>query len=153
MIEIKEKIINKFIEILKKSLKEQENIFNKTEEVRKESSGAMQSWSDTTRNQKEREAGYYAKKMMELSEGIKYLISLKNTQEKDSEIVKLGSLVALENDKKYLLVKSVGGFKLNGDNNIFILSENAVLFKKLLGKKRGDEIEIGDFKFKILNII
>ncbi len=146
----KKEVVEKIIKKLEILLEEQNSRMKKIERDRMEAPSFMQSASDTTRSEKQKEGDDYKLKIQNTKDSIEYF---QNTDLKD-KFVKIED--ENENNKIYLMVEKGGGIILKEDNLITI-SQETPIFKCLENKKVGDTciLKIGDNekKLKILEII
>jgi len=99
------------------------------------------------------EQGLIAKRIMEIEEILRNATVL-STEDVDTEIVEVGNKVVVESDGKEFEYEIVGMNEANPSQGK--ISNESPLGMALLGKKRGDEIELdlpkGKVKYKIVDI-
>ncbi len=145
----KKEIIEKIIQELEVLLEEQNSRMKKIERDRMEAPSFMQSASDTTRSEKQKEGDDYKLKIQNTKDSILYF----------KEIDLMGKFIKIKdedkNNKIYLMVEKGGGIVLR-EEKIMTISSETPIFRCLENKKRGDTcvLKIGDNekKLKILEI-
>ncbi len=99
------------------------------------------------------EQGLIAKRIMEIEEILRNATIL-STESVDTEIVEVGNKVVVENDGKKFEYEIVGMNEANPSQGK--ISNESPLGMALLGKRRGDEVELdlpkGKIKYKIVDI-
>ncbi len=99
------------------------------------------------------EQGLIAKRIMEIEEILRNATIL-STEGVDTEIVEVGNKVVVESDGKKFEYEIVGMNEANPSQGK--ISNESPLGMALLGKKRGDEVELdlpkGKVKYKIVDI-
>ena len=146
----KREIIEKTIQKLEDLLKEQNFRMEKIERDRVEAPSFMQSASDTTRSEKQKEGDDYRLKIENTKDSIEYF---QNTDLKD-KFIKIED--EDNNIKNYLMVEKGGGIILR-EESLMTISAETPIFKCLENKKVGDicilKIGCNEKKLKILEIM
>lgn len=145
----KEKTIKKIIKNLEEKLIGQEFILKKIDRDRREAPSFMQSASDTTRSEKQKEGDDYNLKIQNTKDSIEYF---KNTN-LDGKFMKVedeeGRII------NYLLVEKGGGISLKEDH-LTTISQETPIYRCLENQKVGDTyiLRVGDMEreLKILEI-
>lgn len=145
--------VNK-LTILKKSLEEEykviQNALNTATTARDSAPSAMESHSDTTRNQSEKLASNLNIQLTNLK---KLIESLPYTFPEEQKKISLWSLVQLVGSNSRLSIILVPeGYGGKEYDNVKLVSIQAPIGKYLLGKKTGDNISIIDNKYIISSV-
>lgn len=146
--------MNIISEIEKHFKKEKELLIKAIEDAkitRDSSTSAMQSWSDTSRNQAENLVIALEEKLKKLEMQIASIPEQKGVKIKDK--VSLWNLVEVESEaqksKIVLVPKGAGGKNIK---DIKLVSEDSPLGKELLGKKVGQKFIFNDKNIRVIKL-
>jgi len=117
-------------------------VVKREEGAMQDASSARDTWSDTTRSQKESLVGVLQKQYNEIS---KALNALKQIKIMSSEKIGIGALVELEEDKKRILYLILPGtrMKLEVDNiAVELISSASPTAQALYDHKEGETVKI-----------
>ena len=110
---------------------------------------AMQSWSDTTRNEKEREVKAFKEKLINLEKV--YSLIPQNPPDKNTIVLWSLAKVILSKEIKHIIIVPDGiGGKLIG--KFQLISESSPLGKKLNDKKSGDVLSFNEQSVEIISV-
>lgn len=139
----KEKLIQKSIEYLGAEIKDFESIIESESKSLINAPHAMQSWSDTSRSQKEDLLFGLTK---QISEKRKALSSLRSVKIIKHDTIQEGSLVSLiENQEKmiFFIIPGNVGNELEVEGEIInVVSPASIVARSLYGHKKGDTVEV-----------
>lgn len=123
-------------------------------QVKIEAPSAMESWSDTTRSQKESEIAQYVSKIKESEEAFVYLSSLKNRNpENKIGLADIFSAKDLSSGEiSYYLIAEKGGGLILKEPRAFVISSTTPIANVFLSKKVGDRFEISGKEKEIVEI-
>ncbi|MBN2519053.1 MAG: hypothetical protein JXB17_00990 [Bacteroidales bacterium] len=139
----KKEIIKKAIILLTNEIEKIESAIESEYKSYRDAPSAMQSWSDTTRSQKEDlifelNKQIYKKRLL--------LDQLRSVDISPHEFIKLGSLIELEQDNEKLFYFIIPGIITetikNENTNIIPISPNSIVANSLYNHKSGDLISI-----------
>lgn len=136
----REEVIEEFIKNLEIKIEEAKRVLKSIEKQRRDAPGFMESASDTTRFQKEKEGDVCLEQIIILKNTINYLAGLKG--QKSGDKIQAGSICTVKDKttgeiKSYFFVEKTGGIVLD-KFNMFLVSLDAPVANVFLGKKVGD---------------
>lgn len=144
----REEVLKEAIGYYRFRISEIEKKVSATRNKAAKSPGAMESWSDKSKDEFTQLADGLTRELKPLRESVKALEAAK-----PSEIIEIGSIVSSGVDY-YLIVPSIGGdFIKTGGEEIFLLSAQSELGKLLLGKRVKDTIDWRGKSFVITSIL
>lgn len=153
----KELLRQKAIDFLEEEIQSLEKTSKAEHDLMKEAPSAMQSYSDTTRSQKEALLAGYGKSLKEKQDILRALKSLKL---EPHETVKAGSLVQVAEKKEtnfYFIIPGSSGQQIDdNDIKVTILSPVSVIARALMGSEEGDivkvKVPVGSREMEIVSI-
>lgn len=139
----KQKVIDWAIQVLRNEILKIQSIRDSEHDALKDSPSAMQSWSDTTRSQKEDIVFEMDQQLTNKKRTLHVLESLKVEHHKK---IQLGSLVKLTADKQtsyFFILPGIIGDKFDVDGiNIEIISPTSIVARSLMGHKINDVVHV-----------
>lgn len=152
----KELLIQSLIDYLKSEVESSRQSIERERKARNEAPTARESWSDTTRSQKEGLIGSLGKAHQEKE---KALLAFKNLTVRTSDKVEVGALIGLKEDGQDSLCMLVPGLTMTlefGDKTVEIVSAASPVARALRGHKAGETVDVtvpkGTRRFEILSI-
>lgn len=132
----REEVVRAAVEYFQFRIKDVEKKVEAIRNKASQSPGAMESWSDKSKDEFTQLADGLARELDPLKASAKLLAA-----SKFQKVVGVGSILALDEDY-YLIVPYAGGDLIRaGETELFLLSAGSELGKLLLGKKVNDAIE------------
>jgi transcription elongation GreA/GreB family factor len=154
---IKKKIIDEVIISLLVDISDIEKSIAIQHGLLQDSPNAMQSWSDTTRSQKEELISGLNK---QLNEKNVILSFLRNFKIETNDTIKSGSLIEIQENDDSSLYFVIPGSKSNKisfkDKEVTIISPGSLIAKSLYSRKKDEEVQVkvpaGIRKLKIIKV-
>ncbi len=143
----KHSVTQKVIELLEQKVQDIERSIQQAIQDAREAPSAMESWSDSSRSEKQRLAANFEQDKIELSDVMKFIKTIDSNH--PHTIIQNGSLIQTQENETtiwYFIIPARGGDRIAIDNETLIaLSPDSLIGKGFMDKKQNDTV-----KFKAL---